>query len=152
MTRLALNSEICLPLPPTARIKGVEWSTWNGVHSRTSACLFRVLTSITVPSGVGVSALNVFLKLHHHGGFERSEFIANTHLHIRTKPFLWGDDNHSLSDNPQENPFLTGYEDKPGNLDHHLGNRATALVCTVTLHVGWKSVWGTRGFCLFCIK
>ncbi|KAK7800678.1 hypothetical protein U0070_022250 [Myodes glareolus] len=50
----------------------------------------RVLTYITVPSEVGVNVLNVFLKLHHNGGSERSDFIASTHLYTRTKPFPWG--------------------------------------------------------------
>ena len=54
------------------------------------------LTYFVALPGVGVSLLNVFLKSHH-GEEERPEFVAYAYIHIRSKPFPWGDGNHTLS-------------------------------------------------------
>ncbi|XP_065761112.1 cytochrome c oxidase subunit 6A1, mitochondrial [Muntiacus reevesi] len=83
----------------------------SGAHGEEgSARMWKALTYFVALPGVGVSMLNVFLKSHH--GEERPEFVAYPHLRIRSKPFPWGDGNHSLFHNPHVNPLPTGYEDE----------------------------------------
>ncbi|XP_062049185.1 cytochrome c oxidase subunit 6A1, mitochondrial-like [Lepus europaeus] len=86
----------------------------SGAHSEEgSARMWKALTYfVMLPGvGVGVSMLNVYLKSHHEE-HERPEFIAYPHLRIRSKPFPWGDGNHTLFHNPHVNPLPAGYEDE----------------------------------------
>lgn len=79
-------------------------STWRNfsLFVAIPACLF--------------AAYNGFKKEaeHHHHVEEhgRAPFLAYSHLRIRTKPFPWGDGNHSLIHNPATNPLPEGYEDE----------------------------------------
>nr|XP_035148330.1 cytochrome c oxidase subunit 6A1, mitochondrial-like [Callithrix jacchus] len=83
----------------------------SAAHSREgSDRMWKILTFFVTLPGVEVSMLNMYLKSQKE--HEKPEFIAYPHLHIRTKPFPWGDGNHTLFHNSHVNPLPTGYEDE----------------------------------------
>ena len=77
--------------------------------------MWRNISLFVAIPGVALTAWSSFSKeVEHHRHVEehgRAPFVGYPHLRIRSKPFPWGDGNHSLFHNPRVNPLPEGYED-----------------------------------------
>ncbi|XP_055505597.1 cytochrome c oxidase subunit 6A1, mitochondrial-like [Leucoraja erinacea] len=71
-----------------------------------SGRVWKSLTFVIALPGIGVCMLNAFLK----ESGKPPEFVPYTHLRIRSKPFPWGDGDHTFFHNPHMNPLPSGYE------------------------------------------
>ena len=94
-------------------IVNVSKVTWKSV-CYIAARLWKYLTYFAVPPALVATYYHAFYVSEHH---QRPEYIAYDHLRIRTKPFPWGDGNHTLFHNPEMNAIPgVGYEKDP---PHH---------------------------------
>merc|ERR1712001_653457 len=60
-----------------------------------------------IPVVIASTYINLGPNAEHH---HRPEFVAYDYLRVRTKPFPWGDGNHSLFHNRVANAVPDGYE------------------------------------------
>ncbi|EZA61880.1 hypothetical protein DMN91_005581 [Ooceraea biroi] len=79
--------------------------------SEATVLLWKRLSLFVGFPAIGLAMVNCYLNHEAHKHEERAEFIPYEHMRIRTKPFPWGDGNHTLFHNKKVNPLPTGYED-----------------------------------------
>ncbi|XP_002738468.1 cytochrome c oxidase subunit 6A, mitochondrial-like [Saccoglossus kowalevskii] len=101
------------PLISDIRLSSTGQSASAGDHTG-GAKTWKLLTYLVAVPGVVVCMANAYMKETEHLNHlkeHRPEFIAYPHLRIRTKPYPWGDGNHSLFHNGWVNPLPEGYEE-----------------------------------------
>ncbi|XP_078277267.1 cytochrome c oxidase subunit 6A, mitochondrial-like [Rhinoraja longicauda] len=87
-----------------------QLSAAAGAEEHQGGRMWKILSFVVAVPGVSVCMLNCYLKAQQHS-HEKNDFVAYEHLRIRSKPFPWGDGNHSLFHNSHTNPLPTGFED-----------------------------------------
>ncbi|XP_065055196.1 cytochrome c oxidase subunit 6A2, mitochondrial-like [Rhopilema esculentum] len=100
MTTTASTSEFKRHLVEEEVHAGSTWVNWR-----------RISIFVAVPA-VLVCAWNAWEKEKEHAAHGRGEFVPYNHLRVRSKPFPWGDGNHSLFHNSHANALPEGYEDE----------------------------------------
>lgn len=84
-------------------------------HAAKTTSLWKNISLFVAIPGVlfvGYNAYNTEQEhLKHIAEHGKPEFVEYSHLRIRSKPFPWGDGNHSLFHNPHTNALPDGYED-----------------------------------------
>ncbi|KAG7272683.1 hypothetical protein CRUP_008511 [Coryphaenoides rupestris] len=72
---------------------------------------WKILSYTVALPGVAVCMANAYMKMQaHHANHVTPEFVPYPHLRLRSKRFPWGDGNHSLFHNPENNALPAGYE------------------------------------------
>ncbi len=91
-----------------------EWAEEEAHALKTMATWKWISIFVAIP-GIGVVTYSSVKKeqahIHHIDEHGPPEFVPYAHLRIRSKPFPWGDGNHSLFHNPHTNPLPEGYEE-----------------------------------------
>ncbi|KAJ8284304.1 hypothetical protein COCON_G00031540 [Conger conger] len=97
----------------TALVRRAFASAAAGGHGghEGSVKTWKTLSFVVALPGVAVCMVNAWMKMQHGSHASTAEFVPYPHLRIRTKPFPWGDGNHSLFHNPHTNALPTGYEE-----------------------------------------
>lgn len=89
--------------------------TEEEAHAAKTTSLWKNISLFAAIPGVLFVAYNAYSTeqehLKHIAEHGRPEFVEYSHLRIRSKPFPWGDGNHSLFHNPHTNALPDGYED-----------------------------------------
>jgi len=85
----------------------------HGKHEPNPDLWRKLFLFVCIPA-IGLSAVNTYLlEKEHLEHYERPEFKPYEYMRIRTKPFPWGDGNHTLFHNPLFNPLPDGWEELP---------------------------------------
>ncbi|CAI5797537.1 cytochrome c oxidase subunit 6A1, mitochondrial [Podarcis lilfordi] len=103
------SRQLVAPTPRAGLKRLLSAAAASGHGEAGSTRMWKILSFVVALPGVAVCMLNCYLKSQQE--HERPEFIPYAHLRLRTKPFPWGDGNHSFFHNPHVNPLPTGYED-----------------------------------------
>ncbi|KAK0085188.1 hypothetical protein PV325_005601 [Microctonus aethiopoides] len=97
-----------------SRQYATDMSFVPGYHNHSSdksVRLWRNLTLFVALPTVALGMVNAYLLTQEEHKEKRPEYIPFEYMRIRTKPFPWGDGNHTFFHNPARNPIPgVGYE------------------------------------------
>ncbi|XP_050295113.1 cytochrome c oxidase subunit 6A2, mitochondrial-like [Anthonomus grandis grandis] len=86
-------------------------SAVSGVHEGGYQVWKKLFYFVACPSII-LCAVNCYLTHMEHAAHPHErKFVKYEYMAVRTKPFPWGDGNHSLFHNPKVNALPTGYEE-----------------------------------------